>query len=177
MRLCIRPIQHMDLLLRFLLVGEGRLELPTRGFSGHCYYQLSYPPVRKGTRRKRKDCRIWTYYILFNRQMLYQWAKYFLKRKNCCMRLWMKHRKTNTQKLKECGCGRRIRTLSPGYEPSILPLEDLRNGTWSWSQTNDLPGMNRPLLSSELFRQINHKTVCLFSSIKINNIIAESALN
>ena len=69
------------------------------------------------------------------------------------MRLWMKHRKTNTQKLKECGCGRRIRTLSPGYEPSILPLEDLRNGTWSWSQTNDLPGMNRPLLSSELFRQ------------------------
>ena len=49
------------------------------------------------TRRKRKDCRIWTYYILFNRQMLYQWAKYFLKRKNCCMRLYLSY--TNTKEV------------------------------------------------------------------------------
>ena len=29
-------------------------------------------------------------------------------------------------------CGRRIRTSSLGYEPSILPLEDLRNGANGW---------------------------------------------
>ena len=29
-----------------LLVAGGGLEPPTRGFSVHCYYQLSYPAIK-----------------------------------------------------------------------------------------------------------------------------------
>ena len=35
----------MDLLMPVFMVAEGGLEPSTRGFSVHCYYQLSYPAI------------------------------------------------------------------------------------------------------------------------------------
>ena len=35
----------MDLLMPVFMVGQGGIEPPTRGFSVHCYYQLSYRPI------------------------------------------------------------------------------------------------------------------------------------
>lgn len=48
-----------------------------------------------------------TFWLLVKRSTI--WAKYFLNRKNCCVRLYY-------------GCTRAIRTPSLGYEPSELPL-------------------------------------------------------
>lgn len=43
------------------------------------------------------------------------------------------------------GSARVIRTPSAGYEPAVLPLDDLRNGASNWIRTSALPGMNRSL--------------------------------